>query len=218
MAAWLRTTAATLAICAICGSFLARGTDGFRALTSEQARRNAIARAPRSLPDVALEDQDGRPFTLAAYRGRPVAVNFVYTRCRSICALSSAGFERIDQAERARASTRTRRLELVSITFDSSDTPARLRDYATRHSADGVAWRFARVRDFRELESLLGAFGIIVIPAPGGDFQHNAAVHLVNAQGRLARVLDPDAGPDEVARTLASMSTARTVASAGRAR
>lgn len=217
MAAWRRTTAATLAICAIGGALLARGTDGFRVLTSEQARRNAIAQSPRSLPDVALEDQDGRPFTLAAYRGRPVAVNFVYTRCRSICALSSAGFARIDQSERARPSTGAGRLELVSISFDSSDTPARLREYATRHSADGVAWRFARVRDPRELDALLGAFGIIVIPAPGGDFQHNAATHLVNAQGRLARVLDPDAEPREVARALASMSAVRTFAGAGRA-
>ena len=83
VAAWWRTTAATLVIGVTAGTLLAVGTDGFRALTSEQARRNAIARAPRGLPDVALEDQSGRPFTLAAYRGRPVAVNFVYTRCRS---------------------------------------------------------------------------------------------------------------------------------------
>ena len=214
--AWRRTTAATLAICAIGGALLARGTDGFRALTSEQARRHAIAQSPRRLPDVELEDQDGRPFSLAAYRGRPVAVNFVYTRCRSICTLSSAGFARIDQSERARQRTGARRLELVSISFDSSDTPARLREYATRHSADGVAWRFARVRDFRKLGSLLGAFGIVVLPAPGGDFQHNAATHLVNAEGRLARVLDPDAEPLDVARALASMSAVTTVAAAGR--
>lgn len=217
VAAWRRTAAATLAICAICGALLGRGTDGFRAWTSEQARRNGIAREPRRLPDVALEDQEGRPFSLAAYRGRPVAVNFVYTRCRSICTLSSAGFQRIDQSERARASQRTRRLELVSISFDSSDTPARLREYATRHSADGEAWRFARVRDSRGLDSLLRAFGVIVIPAPGGDFQHNAGIHLVNAQGRLARVLDPDADPRDVASALDAMSTASTLAGAGRA-
>jgi protein SCO1/2 len=214
VAAWWRTTAATLVIGATAGTLLALGTDGFRALTSEQARRNAIARAPRGLPDVALEDQSGRPFTLAAYRGRPVAVNFVYTRCRSLCTVSSAGFERIDRSERASTSTRAR-LDLVSISFDSTDTPARLREYADRHSADGITWRFARVRDFRKLDALLRAFGIVVIPAPGGDFQHNAAVHLVDAHGRLARVLDPDAEPRDVARALASMHTSMTVATAG---
>ena len=61
------------------------------------------------------------------------------------------------------------------------------------YSADGRSWRFARVRDARDLAPLLRAFGIIVIPDAGGDFQHNAAVHLLDAEGRLARVLDLDA-------------------------
>src|SRR5947199_10506162 len=99
----MRTAAASLVICAASGALIARGTDGFRALTSEQARRNAIARAPHAIPDVALEDQDGRLFTLGEYRGRaPVVVDFVYTQCRSICTLSSAGFQRLDLTERLR--------------------------------------------------------------------------------------------------------------------
>lgn len=207
---WLRTAIASVTICAGGGVLLARGTDGFRALTSEQARRNAIARAPRSLPDVALEDQDGRPFALGAYRGRPVAVDFVYTLCRSVCTLSSAGFQRLDRAERSRSNAG--RLQLVSISFDPRDTPARLREYASRYRADGRAWRFARVRDARDLRPLIRAFGIVVIPATGGDFQHNAAVHLVNSEGRLARVLDAGAEPDEVAQALASIESPRTLA------
>jgi protein SCO1 len=208
---WLRTALASVTICASGGALLARGTDGFRALTSEQARRNTIARAPRSLPDVALEDQDGRPFALRAYRGRPVAVDFVYTLCRSVCTLSSAGFQRLDRAERSRSNAGGR-LQLVSISFDPRDTPARLREYASRYRADGRAWRFARVRDERDLKPLIRAFGIVVIPAAGGDFQHNAAVHLVNAEGRLARVLDVGAQPDDVAQALASIGSPHTLA------
>jgi protein SCO1/2 len=209
---WRRTAIASLVICAAGGALLARGTDGFRALTSEQARRNAIARAPRSLPNVALEDQDGRPFALGAYLGRPIAVDFVYTQCRSVCTLSSAGFQRLDRAERSRNGTGDDRLQLVSISFDPRDTPARLREYASRYRADGRAWRFARVRDARDLGPLVRTFGIVVIPTGGGDFQHNAALHLVDAEGRLARVLDAGAQPDEVAQALASMGSPRTLA------
>ena len=64
--AWMRTAIASLAICVAGGALLWRGTDGFRALTSEAARRRAIAASPRAVPVVELEDQDGRPFTLAA--------------------------------------------------------------------------------------------------------------------------------------------------------
>lgn len=210
--AWRRTAAATLALCLSVGTLLFAGTDGFRAWTSEQARRNAIARAPRRLPETGLEDQDGRRFTLAEYRGVPVAVNFVYTRCRALCTLSSAGFEQLDRDERRRAADGMRRLDLLSISFDSSDTPERLRNYASRHSADGRTWRFARIRDARERAALLETFGIVVIPMPGGDFQHNAAVHLVDADGRLARVLDLDADSLDVARAIESMNGAKRVA------
>jgi protein SCO1/2 len=215
---WLRTAVASLVVCAAAGGLLAYGTDGFQVFTSEQARRNAIARTPKVLPDVELEDQNGRPFTLASYHGRPVAVNFVYTQCRSVCPLASREFELLDRAQRSRSSAADGRLQLISISFDPRDTPARLREYASRYHADGLGWRFARLRETRDLGLLLGAFGIIVIPAASGDFQHNAAVHLVDAEGRLARVLDPDAAPDQVARALADMASSRDLAAKAPAR
>lgn len=205
---WMRTAIASLVICATGGALAWRGTDGFRAFTTEQARRLAVARSPRPLPVVALDDQDGQPFTLASYRGAPLAVDFVYTQCVSVCTRLSASFERLDRAERARAADEGgggggNRLQLVTITFDPRDTPEHLRAYASRYHADGRDWRFARVHDARELSSLLGAFGITVIPDGRGDFQHNAAVHVVDAEGRLARVLDIDVDPRDVVRTLA---------------
>ena len=41
-------------------------------------------------------------------------------------------------------------------------------------------------------KALLDAFGIVVLPAPMGEFQHNAAFHLIDRQGRLARITDFD--------------------------
>jgi protein SCO1/2 len=195
---WLRTAVASLVICAGCGALGWHFTDGFVAFTSEQARRSAVARSPRVIPAAALEDQNGRSFTFAAYQGRPVAVDFVYTQCRSLCSLLSAGFQRLDRVERTRGADE--RLHLVSISFDPRDTPDRLREYASHYGADGENWRFARVKDARELAALLQAFGVVVIADGRGDFQHNAAVHLLAADGRLARVLDAAVEPQQVAR------------------
>ena len=203
----IRTTVASLAITLAGGALFWRGTDGFRALTSEQARRAAIAAAPRTLPAVELEDQDGRPFTLAAYRGRPVVVDFVYTECTLACPLLSDAFQRLDRAQQATwGRDDDRRLPLVSITFDPLDTPSRLRTYAGHYQADGRAWRFARVRNPTELVSLLRAFDVVVIPDGRGGFQHNAAVHVLDPRGRLARVLDVGAAPGDVARAVAAMA------------
>jgi protein SCO1/2 len=204
---WVRTAVASLAICVAGGALLWHGTEGFRALTTEAARRRAIAASPRPIPVVQLEDQDGHLFTLDRYVGRPVVVDFVYTGCGTICPLLSDGFRRLDRA--ARSATRgssEQRLQLVSITFDSLDTPARLREYASHYAADGRSWRFARVRERNDLDSLLRAFGIVVISDGRGGFQHNAAVHVLDDRGRLARVLDVGASPDEVARAVTGAS------------
>ncbi|HEU4993478.1 MAG TPA: SCO family protein [Gemmatimonadaceae bacterium] len=197
---------ASLLVCAIGGALLWHGTDGLRAVTSEQARRRAIARAPRVLPVIRLEDQDGRPFTLEAYRGRAVAVDFIYTQCQSVCKLLSAGFQRIDRGQQAVAADD--RLQLVSISFDPRDTPGHLRAAASHYRANGATWRFARVSDPRQLGQLLVAFGIVVIPDGRGDFQHNAAVHLLDREGRLAAVLDADASPEEVLRVAGNTTNA----------
>jgi protein SCO1 len=200
---WRRTAIASLVVGAAGAAVFWHGTDGLRAITSEQARRLTIARHPRDVPSVVLEDQDGQTFTLGAYQGRSVAVDFIYTQCKSVCALLSAGLQRLDRAEHSRAGDD--RLQLVSISFDPArDTPARLSEYASRYGADGRGWRFARVRDAEDLARLLDAFGIVVIPDGTGDFQHNAAIHLLNRDGRLARVLDVDTPPDAIARALAS--------------
>lgn len=201
---WFRTAGASLVVCAVGGALLWRGTDGFRALTSEQARRVSIARNPRAVPMVALEDQNGTVFTLEAYAGGPLALDFMYTQCVSVCTMLSEEFQRIDRAERSRAATGSERLNLVSISFDPRDKPERLREYAAHYGADGRHWRFARVRDARDLAALLRAFDIVVIPDGRGDYQHNAAVHVLDARGRLARVVGISADPGEVARAVAS--------------
>jgi cytochrome oxidase Cu insertion factor (SCO1/SenC/PrrC family) len=82
---WHRTAVASLAVCLAGGGALWHATDGLRALTSEQARRLSIA-GSRGACRTSLEDQRGREFTLAQFRGAPVAVEFIYTRCQSLYA------------------------------------------------------------------------------------------------------------------------------------
>lgn len=205
----MRTAVASAVVCAAGGALFWFGTSGFRGFTSEGARRAAVARAPQRLPAVQLEDEHGRAFSLAEFRGRPVVVNFVYTKCSSTCPLLSAGFQRLSRA------MPTRETALLSISFDPHDTPERLREYASHYRAGATGWTFARVQggDPASLDALLRAFQIVVIPDGRGDFQHNAAVHVVDAEGRLARVLDIGATPDEVARALEEVAARRQLAS-----
>ena len=83
-----------LAIVAATGiAALAWETDGFRVVTSAGARQLSIERTPRPLPDVRLVDQDGHAFSLSSYEGRPVLVDFIYTRCPTLCGVLGDDFD-----------------------------------------------------------------------------------------------------------------------------
>ena len=67
---------------------------------------------------------------------------------------------------------------VISISFDDTDTPDRLARYDATMKADPAIWRTAVVSDAVARQALLDAFGIVVIPAPMGQFEHNAAYHV----------------------------------------
>lgn len=174
------------------------GTDGFRAVTAEGARRLAVTKEPRALPPVALEDQSGAVFSLDKYKGTLVLLEFVYTRCPDICPLLGMSFERIrDHVQR---SSLRDRVVLLTVSFDPlHDGPAELMAYADRFGGAGGGWRFARPRNADELEALLKASGTIVKPDGYGGFVHNAAIHVIDQEGRLARIFDADAVDQTIA-------------------
>lgn len=186
-----RSILSALVIAVVGVATLAWGTDGFHAFTDEGARRYAVHTDPRPVPSAMLQDQDGRHFDLHELRGRLVAVEFIYVNCPTVCAALGQAFQRVRDALPAERLGRD--VVLLSISFDPwRDVPQRLADYAQRHTADGDAWRIVRVEDEAELQTLLRAFGIVVIPDGFGGFEHNAALHLVDRDGRLTRIDDYD--------------------------
>lgn len=192
MNAVARSVAVTALVTALGSGAFCWGTDGFTAFTAETARRADILRTPRPLPAAVLEDQDGRVLSLDDYRGRLLAVEFIYTRCTTICNSLGAAFKQI--RDRLPPDSLGREVALLSISFDPErDEPASLRAYGARHGADGKHWRIVRVRDAGQLQALLDAFGIVVIADRFGGFEHNAAIHLVGRDGRLAEIADLDA-------------------------
>jgi protein SCO1/2 len=185
----LRSALCALLVLCLGSAGLWAGTDGLRAFTSEQARRLAVQRTPRPVPDVVLQDQDGRAFGLGDYRGRKLLVDFVYTRCRSICGALGAGFQRLSHDLPPAPDAAM----LLTISFDpQADTPTALKRYAQRFSADASVWRIARPQDEATLAALLRTFEVVVVPDAYGEFQHNAALHLVDEGGRLVRIFGYD--------------------------
>ncbi len=51
-------------------------------------------------------------------------------------------------------------------------------------------WNWVRVPDAAEQQALLQRLGVVVIPNGLGDYEHNAAFLVFDAQGRMVRVFD----------------------------
>ncbi len=87
----------------------------------------------------ALTDERGAPFGDAALHGHVTIVSFLFTRCDTICPVTTMKMARLqDKTFDARA-----RIKLASFSVDPAyDSPARLAEYAQRYQADPERWRF----------------------------------------------------------------------------
>jgi protein SCO1/2 len=115
----------------------------------------------------------------------------VYTECGALCPRLSARFAELQ--ERVRAAELSDRVRLLSVSFDPErDTPERLAAYGQAFGAQPGLWGLARLPDPRALRAWLSVFGIVVIPDGRGGFEHNAAIHVLDREGRLVGVFDLD--------------------------
>ena len=188
----LQTFGATLLALIVGATCILQATDGGRALTTETLRRSEVARRPQSVPDLALRDGAGhetRLQKLLASGGKVWIVDFIYTRCETVCSALGATFQRLQRELLDRGLEQ--RVGLLSISFDpANDDKAALRAYAARMNTDPSAWQVVTLASAADRKALLDAFGIMVIPAELGEFEHNAAFHIVDDRATLVRIVD----------------------------
>jgi protein SCO1/2 len=186
---WLRTTIAASLVAAAGLAVTYTATDGFQAYTLESARRLAALRSPAPVPDLRLEVLGEGEVRLSDMGAEVVLVDFIYTRCQTYC--SALGSVYAQLGERLAPEIAAGSVRLLSISFDPAhDGPRELLDYRNRYSRDATGWHVARPGDAAEVRRWLDAFGVVVIGDGMGGYTHNAAVHVVGPQRRLAAIHD----------------------------
>jgi protein SCO1 len=185
---------------------LSSETHGFRVITTEGARRLAVENHPPTIPDVALIDQNGTRFSLDVYRGRVLLVDFIYTDCPTICGVLGSNLAQVVDLL-SREGGVLQHVNLLSISFDPArDGPRELSAYGARFGAIPPRWRVAVPATAEGLRTLLKTFGVVIIPDGFGGFTHNGGIYLIDRQGRLVRILDPDEPPTLLAKAALSVS------------
>lgn len=183
-----RTLAASLVALAVGLAATWTATDGLSAFTLESARREAALAHPKSIPALSLRFADGRVASLADVPARWLLVDFIYTRCESLCLVRGSIDHRV--AELLASDIAQGQVSLVSISFDPRDDPAALTAFLGRDGPVMPGREAAVAVDARDLPRWLDAFGVVVIDDGIGGYVHNDAVAIVDPDRRLVELVD----------------------------
>ncbi|HLW46254.1 MAG TPA: SCO family protein [bacterium] len=164
-----------------------------RARFAPPSLEGAVLTPPVRAYGFQLPDQDGRPVSLAALRGRVVALTFLYTHCPDYCPLIA---DQINAAH-AQLARLGDRVAFVAVSVDpSGDTPEAIRGFLEAHHVRGVltylrgtaaqlrpVWAHYFVASDAKDGVSAGAGG-------GQGVNHTTIVYIIDPQG-LVRVFLP---------------------------
>ena len=170
--------------------FELRGSQAVHLRVRQTQLENVAVEPPKNqvaigtqVPDFSLLDQDSREVHLSDFRGRLVALDFIYTRCPlpDVCPRLSANFAYVFR--------HLPNVELLSITIDPQwDTPQVLQDYGRRWQSDGERWRFLTGTP-EQIRNVAGVFGLIYWPEDG-SITHTVATAIIGRDGKLDARID----------------------------
>ncbi len=137
-----------------------------------------------AVPDFTLTDEENHAIRLSQFRGKVIAMNFVYTRCPlpDYCFRLS---NNLAQVQKRFTADLGRNLILLTITFDPvRDTPAVMAKYARIWNADLKAWHFL-TGALPEVQHVCGLFGVAAWQDEG-ILTHSLHTAVIDRQGKLA--------------------------------
>ena len=152
------------------------------------------------VPDYAFTNELGKRIHLWQFRGKAVAINFLFTRCPfpTFCRSMAKNFADVQKKMLARKDGPTN-WQLLTISFDPEfDQPVILRAYANSHGYNPAHWSFAtgKLSDVAEFGDL---FGLQFWREPDGSMNHNLRTIIVDPAGRVQKMILGNEWPtDEV--------------------
>jgi protein SCO1/2 len=133
-------------------------------------------------PAFALDSSRGPRVTLTDLRDKVLAPTFVFTTRTYNCPLLTA---KLAEVGRSLGSDFGPRIAFVAISVDPlNDTPARLRDFAVAHRADGPGWFFLTGAP-GDVDDVLRRYGAYAKKTAGGSVDHLFLTSLIDRAGRL---------------------------------
>jgi len=153
-------------------------------LDREAALRTSQAAIGRKVGDHILLNREGKPVSLASYRGKPLLVSFIYTGCFQVCPTTTRSLQ--ETVDGLQKSVGTGQFNVVSIGFNQpADSPQALKAFATQYGIRQPNWEFLSP-PAAIVPALAKDFGFVFQASPAG-FDHVLQVSILDAEGRIVR-------------------------------
>lgn len=158
--------------------------------------REDVAQIGNKVPDFTLTDQDGKRINLKDYRGKALAITFIYSRCPlpNYCILMSKHFSDLANQLNQNAELKDK-IRLLSVSFDpQTDTPEKLKQYGQGYlgkdaKPDFTIWQLATGTD-KEIRAVADFFGLRyeVDAQNKTQFNHSLRTVVISPEGKVQKV------------------------------
>jgi protein SCO1/2 len=179
---WLGIAVVTAGLLAGCGGSSKPATQKPTAASGVASLNGALANPPFKSEPLALQNFDGKPVNLAAYRGKTVLVTFIYTHCPDVCPLIVSNLH----TAQAQLGPRASKLQIVAVSVDpKGDTPKTVTAFLRARQMLGRMDYLIGSRS--RLQAVWKRWGIVSKAAPSSPAQveHSALIYGIGASGRV---------------------------------
>lgn len=172
-----------------------------------------FAQVGRPVPDFTLINQNGNRIFIKDFRGKALAITFIYAKCPlpDYCIRMSTNFS--DLARQISADPElTNKIGLLSISFDpANDTPDKLRSYGIGYMGNDTkfkfdVWQLAVGKD-GEVRKIADFFGLRyeVDPTDKATINHSLRTAVIDPNGKVTKIFPGnDWTPADLLRALIS--------------
>jgi protein SCO1 len=174
-----------IALISVLAIGLAAGAQAALPVLDEEAALEASQAAiGNRIGDHAFRDTARREVTLAAFQGRPLLINLIYTSCTTACPLTVENLYRA--VEVAQETFGADAFAVATIGFDArQDTPQRMQAFARERGIDLPNWTFLSA-DRDTIGALSAELGFAIYPSSTA-LDHLAQTSVIDGDGRVYR-------------------------------
>lgn len=134
------------------------------------------------LGDYSFLSRSGRNVRLSDYRGKPLVISMIYTRCPFVCATTTRNLSALKLSRDALGADS---FGVLTIGFDTeNDTPEAMDIFANRMDVKLDNWEFVSA-DPDTIKRLSRELGFVFFPSPEGGYEHITQTTFVDGQGKV---------------------------------